>query len=154
MKCKLYGHAFIACILALGESASAQDRLPDRPASSVVVGDVVPIGSPVLGTADLSTQVRLITPATARTDPPHGPFNLFVGDRLFDLKQGDVVNVVGRKSYGGFTGAQIWLEVAKRSADGKVSKTTAWIPAGTLSRESVLPDRVESVKGTISKAEK
>ncbi len=154
MTSKACSLAVITFFLAVFGSTEAQVGSPDRAASSVSPKAESPVSAPALWATESSNQVRLITPVTARTAPPHGPLNLFVGDRLFELQQGDVVDVVGRKSYGGFTGAQIWLEVAKRSADGTASRTRAWIPAGTLVKDSVLPDRVELVKQVAPKAEK
>lgn len=101
-----------------------------------------------------STRLRVTSPAVARTAPPYGPLNLFVGDRVFNVKEGEVVEVVERKTYGGFSGSQVWLRVARQSAEANPERTTAWIPAGSLARDAILPDRVAPVKAAPAKPEK
>ena len=49
-----------------------------------------------------------------RSAPPHGPFDLLIGDELVAEKvfgEGKEVNVVDSRTYGGFSGLHVWYRV-------------------------------------------
>ena len=128
------------------EQPRAATASPGKPASSA--------GPGVMTSASVweAAAVQLSLPTTARAAPPYGPLNLFVGDKLYSFKEGTIVEVVGRKSYGGFSGSQMWLEVVPVGTDTTSPRKPVWILGGTLKADSILPDRVTAVRLAVDQA--
>jgi len=65
----------------------------------------------ISGVAAANEQVTIGTERQVRTAPPHGPLNIFVGKKTGVLSPGTDVEVLDKKTYGGFSGAHVWYKV-------------------------------------------
>lgn len=137
-------------------ASHSQAQTSTTPENAKAAAADLPASSPASATGNpaVAAEVRLVVDATARTAPPHGPLNLFVGDKVFNFKKGSVVEVVGRKTYGGFSGAEVWLEVLPATEAAALPRKTVWVHGGSLTKETVLPDGVTSVNIAPRKSEK
>ena len=78
-----------------------------------------------------------------RTSPPSGPLNAFVGEKAATLPKGAEVEVLGRKTYGGFGGNNVWLQVRpSMTAASAPNASTVWIYGGKQSGTEVIPSGV------------
>jgi hypothetical protein len=84
------------------------------------------------GAVPFSAKGVVSSSAQVRDAPPYGPLNLFVGKKVEVLPQGEKVNIVGRKAYGGFDGDHVWYQItsAKRSAQ------SSWVYGGVEGQTS------------------
>ena len=85
----------------------------------------------------------LTEPTAARTAPPSGPLNLFVGKQVDTLQPGAEVSVIGSKSYGGFGGSHVWLEVQPTTPAASSGSSPLWIYGGKKLGAEVLPAGVQ-----------
>lgn len=145
-----------ASILSLAWSTTqSQAQSPLLHSNARVASAASSASGPTAFNPAVAAEVRLTADAAARTAPPHGPLNLFVGEKLFEFKKGSVVEVVGRKAYGGFSGSQVWLEVLPRATTNPTTQQkTVWVLGGSLTKETVLPDGVISIQTSAQKLEK
>lgn len=86
-------------------------------------------------------QLVLKDAASLRSAPPAGPLNALVGPQVQALPRGALVTVLGRKTYGGFDGSHVWLQV--RPAGAPPSAPAAWVYGGRQQGNDVLPSGVQ-----------
>ena len=64
-----------------------------------------------------------------RESPPHGPFNLFIGDEILtSVGQGTIVEIVDERNVGTFEGSQVWYSI--RPLHATTMDREWWINAG------------------------
>jgi hypothetical protein len=101
-----------------------------------------------------NAQIKVNEATTARTGPPSGPLNFFVGGKLGVVPRGTELVVVGKKSYGSFSGAEIWLEVEAKDQNATViegykgKNEKFWIYGGKQDSTSVVPSGVTAIAGS------
>jgi len=83
------------------------------------------IGVPFFAKGEVQTDTEI------RTVPPYGPLNLFVGKDVAKLPKGSKVDILEKKTYGGFGGAIIWYKVAPKKEAGIEYTQPGWIYGGT-----------------------
>lgn len=54
----------------------------------------------------------VLNSTSIRDAPPHGIFNLFVGQEIIKVTPGMKLNIIGRKTYAGFLGTHVWYQLA------------------------------------------
>jgi hypothetical protein len=92
-------------------------------------------------------KVVLTESAEARSAPPSGPLNVFVGQKVTSLPKGAEVEVISRRSYGAFGGTNVWLEVQPpRTAASSSHAPPVWIYGGVQASTSVVPSGVHPTK--------
>lgn len=101
-----------ALILLSSASIYAQQAVLDR--------EAVPFNA--TGTVKFTSPIR--------DAPPHGPFNLFLGEEIKSTYQDQKVKIVGKKTYNGFKGTHIWYQL--ESADNKSGNANKpwWVYGG------------------------
>lgn len=92
------------------------------------------------------TQFLLGAQTVARTAPPHGPMNLLVGEKIKDVPKGTELTVLGKKTYGGFSGSHVWLEVEPSVQAPSSVKEKYWVYGGVQNAVNVVPSRVVPTK--------
>ena len=59
----------------------------------------------------LNATGTIVSTSPVRDAPPHGLFNLFVGREVEGTVQNSQVKIIGKKTYGGFSGVNVWYQV-------------------------------------------
>ena len=77
------------------------------------------------GAIPFSAKATVQTESILRDSPPHGFLNLFVGKEVEQLPVGEEVLIVGKRTYGGFSGRQVWYQI-----DSNVT-ANVWVFGGT-----------------------
>jgi len=85
------------------------------------------------------TTARIVGVPEVRTEPPHGPLALFIGEKIEGaIKPGDVLNILSANKYRGFKGVHVWYQFQPpRELDGV--KGTLWAYGG-VSKERETPE--------------
>ena len=63
------------------------------------------------GAVPFQAEGVIVTTSPVRDAPPHGLFNLFLGKEVESTQQGTKVKIIGKKTYGGFSGTNTWYQV-------------------------------------------
>lgn len=63
------------------------------------------------GAVPFKAEGTIITISPIRDAPPHGVFNLLLGQGIESTVKNSKVKIIGKKSYGGFSGVNIWYQV-------------------------------------------
>ena len=87
----------------------------------------------------VTTTARIVGVPEVRTEPPHGPLALFVGEKVDGvIEPGDVIAILSANEYRGFKGVHIWYQFAPpRTIDGVDG--TLWAYGG-VSKEGATPE--------------
>ncbi|EKO3482283.1 hypothetical protein M0358_002385 [Vibrio fluvialis] len=72
----------------------------------------------------------LLSNTPIKDAPPHGLFNLFVGQTIENTTQDIQVQVIGKKTYGGFDGVNVWYQVKPIDNLKSVEGKPLWIYGG------------------------
>jgi hypothetical protein len=114
---------------------------------AILGGALTALAQPSAPSSVILPKVVLTEPADARSAPPSGPLNVFVGQKVKSLPKGAEVEVVGRKTYGAFGGTNVWLEVQPpRAATSGSRSSPVWIYGGVQEGTNVVPSGVTPVK--------
>ena len=76
-----------------------------------------------------------------RTAPPHGPFNLFRGDRADEngvVEPGSCIVILSERTFNGFQGVHVWYEIGPVDAESEVSQGW-WLYAGVKNAAGQTP---------------
>ena len=73
-----------------------------------------------------------------RAAPPHGPLNLFVGKQIETIEPGDKLKIIGKKTYGGFSGAHIWYQIEPSEQQNQPA-THRWVYGGVEGKDPQVP---------------
>ena len=65
-----------------------------------------------------------------RDAPPHGLFNLFIGKELKSTAQGEEVQIIGKKTYSGFSGTHIWYQLKSTAVEPGETSSPKWLYGG------------------------
>ena len=79
-----------------------------------------------------------------REAPPHGPFNLLVGKEIRKIDQGTEVNIMGKKTYSGFSGTHVWYQIEPVQAQAAQPSTAWWVYGGVEGRATHV--KLEAIK--------
>lgn len=90
-------------------------------------------------TLPLRAEAVIQSSSIVRNSPPYGFLNLGVGGKVAELPEGTQVQIIGQRTYPGFSGPQVWYEV-DASADGLdlAGYSSVWIFNGTAGSNSNL----------------
>jgi hypothetical protein len=72
----------------------------------------------------------IVSSSPVRDAPPHGLFNLFIGKEVESTVQNTEVKIIGKKTYGGFSGANIWYQVKPVNEMQADKERPLWIYGG------------------------
>lgn len=56
--------------------------------------------------------VKALVPISIRDAPPHGLLNLFVGKEINKIAPGMELEIIGKKTYPGFSGTHVWYQLS------------------------------------------
>ena len=82
------------------------------------------------GAIPFNAEGTVVTTSPVRDAPPHGLFNLFVGNEIESTKQNTTVHIIGKKTYGGFSGANTWYLVESVNELKATKDRPLWIYGG------------------------
>lgn len=115
--------------------------------SALLAGAFTALAQPSAPSKAILPRIVLTETAEARSAPPSGPLNIFVGQRVESLPKGAEVEVLGRKTYGAFGGRNVWLEVQPpRTSASSSQPSTVWIYGGVQAGENIVPSGVTPAK--------
>ncbi|WP_127558281.1 hypothetical protein [Saccharospirillum alexandrii] len=82
------------------------------------------------GAIPFEAEGTVITTSPVREAPPHGLFNLFVGQQIESTRQNSTVKIIGKKTYGGFSGTNVWYQVESVNDLTATEDRPLWIYGG------------------------
>ncbi len=72
----------------------------------------------------------VVTTSPIRDAPPHGLFNLFVGKQVESIELNSKVKIIGKKTYSGFSGTNVWYQVESVNDLKATNNRPLWIYGG------------------------
>lgn len=82
------------------------------------------------GAIPFKAEGTIVTASPIREAPPHGVFNLLLGRKIESTIQNSKVKIIGKKSYGGFSGANVWYQVESVNNLTTSKEQPLWIYGG------------------------
>lgn len=95
------------------------------------------------GVIPFSAEGVVSSPVQVREAPPYGLLNLFVGKGIKTIPQGEKINILGKKTYAGFSGAHVWYQVGLVDKQGSDQMTIRWVYGGVEGQDS--PIQLEKI---------
>ena len=88
------------------------------------------------GVVSFQAEGVVTTQSQVREAPPHGPFNLFVGKPIKSIDDGSQIEIIGKKTYSGFSGTHVWYQIEPIEEREDESTTPLWIYGGVEGKNS------------------
>jgi len=82
------------------------------------------------GAIPFKAEGTIVIISPIREAPPHGLLNLFVGQQIESTKKNTKVKIIGKKTYGGFSGTNIWYQVENVNDLTATKNSPLWIYGG------------------------
>lgn len=73
-------------------------------------------------------KVRIISPI--RDAPPHGPLSLFKGNVIRSTQLNEEVQIIGKKTYGGFEALHVWYQIIQMGDHRPATNQFWWVYGG------------------------
>lgn len=70
------------------------------------------------------------TNSSIRESPPHGFLNLFVGKTIKKSQKDTEINIIGKKTYGGFSGTNVWYQIESTKESTATYGQSLWVYGG------------------------
>ncbi|GLT18791.1 hypothetical protein GCM10007938_25720 [Vibrio zhanjiangensis] len=90
----------------------------------------------------------IVSPSPIRSAPPHGLFNLFVGKEIESTVLNEQVKIIGKKTYGGFSGTNVWYQVESVNDLETSDIGPLWIYGGVEGKSDSIQVIIKEIVGT------
>ena len=89
----------------------------------------------------------VVTTSPIRKAPPHGLLNLFLGKEVESTIQGSTVKIIGKKTYGGFSGVNVWYQLEAANELTATIVQPLWVYGGIEGDLPLIKIQNQSING-------